>query len=163
MININNYISTEVLNYPLTEENIFDLQNRFYHPVDRELLEFCAANKYQLCCVQQKLYGELKHVVFNNYTALAITEAVPLQQLYVVIDLLSGEIIELNGVRHFHDADILMRMRPNKPELGDFFLIDDFMQYLKKSKIGEATTPDENPFDNNSVDSDLGQQDELPF
>ena len=145
------------------KQNIFDLQNRFYHPVDRELLEFCAANKYQLCCVQQKLYGELKHVVFNNYTALAITEAVPLEQLYVVIDLLSGEIIEFNGMRHFHDADILIRMRPDNPELGDFFDLNDFMSYLKVVNTNNNNTSDPFNESKDTENNDSNISSDLPF
>lgn len=126
---------------------------------DADLVDYLNKNSYNLhkIKVSNEIYGDCKGLVQMPGYLIGIFEFIPLVQEYIIINLLTGKIIESNNSILFHDVDFFLKLRPNNPLKGDF-------QFVELPILQLSNTP-KNSF-NNVKEKDLDinfQSDDLPF
>lgn len=153
MKNFNDYVDTFLSNQ--TNHNAVFVKRG----ADADLVDYLNKNSYNLhkIKVSNEIYGDCKGLVQMPGYFLGIFEFIPLIQQYIIINLLTGRIIESNHSILFHDVDFFLKLRPNNPLKGDF-------QFVELPILQLPNTPKNSINKEQDKDLDINfESDDLPF
>jgi len=91
---------------------------------DINIQELLTNNEYTIFKHKKtgEYYGECLQLVQTQYVAYGIFEFIPFEQLYVILNLETGNVVTVNKTEYFHDADIFLQLRPDDLTHGDWTL-----------------------------------------